>query len=201
MTTASRGSACSAVISPLIAWTLLLTATAALLGGGTGVDATPAPPQSLQSPAAKPAFLLHLPETCPATEGAPQLQPQTAVPHLTFAVGAGQHDEDSQAGFSVSHRRRDKTEASPPPQAQWGRRDRVLGRGQPPTVYVTPEQCRWLTETVDDSMRWLLHQEMQQVGDDNAFPRIWCAHCSCQPIPAPMHHAAVCVHVPCKQCR
>ena len=49
-------------------------------------------------------------------------------------------------------------------------------RGQPPTVYVTPEQCRWLTETVDDSMRWLLHQERQPIGDDNAFPRVWCCH-------------------------
>ncbi len=173
MTTASRGSARGALIVPLYAWALLQTAPVAVLGGITGVDATPAPPQPQQSPAAPPALLPRTADTCPAAEGAPQHQ--TAVPLLTFAVNTGQHDEDSPAGFAVSHRRRDKTEASPPPQAQWGRRDRVLGRGQPPTVIVTPEQCRWLTETVDDSMRWLLHQEMQQVGDDNAFPRIWCA--------------------------
>ena len=56
-----------------------------------------------------------------------------------------------------------------------------------PTIHVTTEQCQWLTETVEDSMRWLLHEEKQQIDDDNAFPRIWCAgsehvlviHCAC----------------------
>ena len=175
MTAASRNSARSAITVPLFAWTLLLGAPVALLGGVTGIDAAPAPPQPLQSPIPKRAFLPRSADTCPRPEAEEAPQLLTAVPQLIFPVSGGQHDGDSQAGFPVSHRKRDKTEASPPPQAQWGRRDRVLGRGQPPTVYVTPEQCRWLTDTVDDSMRWLLHQEMQQVGDDNAFPRIWCA--------------------------
>ncbi len=36
------------------------------------------------------------------------------------------------------------------------------------------ERCQWLTETVDDSMRWLIHEEGQKIGTAHAFPRVWC---------------------------
>ena len=111
------------MIVTLFAWTLLLGAPAALPGGGPGVDATLAPQQPLQSPAAVPAFLIpRTAHTCLAAEGASQHR--LPVSQLALAVSAEQHGDDGHAGFSASHRRRDKTEAAPAPQAQWGRRDR-----------------------------------------------------------------------------
>jgi len=176
---ASRGGACSVLIGPLLACALLLGAPAALLGGVTGADATPAPPQPApqQSPAAELASILRM-AGIPAEEVAPQHQ--AAEPQLTVANGVTEQDERGQAGCSMSH----------------CKRDRVLAalQGQPLTVDVTPRQCQWLTDTVDARMRWLLHHKTQPIGDYNMFPRIWCAHrCSCRAISALLQHAALCV--------
>ncbi len=54
------------------------------------------------------------------------------------------------------------------------RRDRVPPPAQPHGGHVTAEQCQWLEETVEDSMRWLLNHRQEKINEDNAFPRIWC---------------------------
>ena len=38
---------------------------------------------------------------------------------------------------------------------------------------VPSERCQWLSDTVDDSMRWFLHQERLSISDDQPFPRTW----------------------------
>ena len=43
---------------------------------------------------------------------------------------------------------------------------------------VPSERCQWLSDTVDDSMRWFLHEERLSIDDEQPFPRMWCAqHC------------------------
>jgi hypothetical protein len=40
---------------------------------------------------------------------------------------------------------------------------------------VPSERCQWLADTVDDSMRWFLHEERLSISDEQPFPRIWYA--------------------------
>ena len=192
---ASHGGARGVLTGTLLAWALLLAAPVALLGGVTDVDATPAPPQPLQSPSAELASILRM-AGIRAEEAAPQRE--AAVPQLTPVASTTERGDGGQAGFSLSGCKRDKAETSPAPRphALWGRRDRLLAalRGQPLTVDVTPQQCQWLTDTVDNSMRCLLHEEMQPIGDHNKFPRIWSAHrCLCSATVTLLPHAALCV--------
>ena len=134
-----------------------------------GMDAAVAQAQPPQPLLALATALPPAVGTCLAAESTQQQG--TAVWSPSSAASGGQHDTSGQLDEHPERHSREEYDNSPSPQP--ARRERVP-RGQPPAVHVTTEQCEWLTDTVDDSMRWLLHQEQQRIDDDNAFPRIWC---------------------------
>ena len=62
------------------------------------------------------------------------------------------------------------TADSPAPEAKRRQRAppvRVAGKR------VASERCQWLADTVNDSMRWYLHEEHLSISEEQPFPRIW----------------------------